>query len=301
MAWVAWVAVVAAAGVVAACGGGDDRVAGPSAADGVRIASFDFPESALLAEMYAQLVESTGIPVVRLGEVGPREVVAPALEAGQIDLVPEYLGTALWRFGRMESSGDADEMLEALDRALEPRGLTALRAARAQDKNVFAVSREFADREGLETISDLAPLAESLRFGGPPECADRALCLVGLRQVYGLEFAEFVPQPSLDFTAEALERNEIDVGLMFSTSSALVTFGLVILDDDRELQPVENVVPVIRIDALDRWGPGITEALGRLAEPLTTRGLRALNVRVDREESIETVAREWLTSERLLD
>lgn len=292
--------MAALAVTIAACGD-DDAETTPVDDEGLRIASFDFPESALLAEMYAQLVESTGIPVVRLGEVGPREVVAPALEVGQIDLVPEYLGTALWRFGRMESSGDADEMLEALDRALEPRGLTALRAARAQDKNVFAVSREFADREGLETISDLAPLAESLRFGGPPECADRALCLVGLRQVYGLEFAEFVPQPSLDFTAEALERNEIDVGLMFSTSSALVTFGLVILDDDRELQPVENVVPVIRIDALDRWGPGITEALGRLAEPLTTRGLRALNVRVDREESIETVAREWLTSERLLD
>lgn len=292
--------VVALALVVgAACG--DDAADVSVADEGIRVASFDFPESALLAEMYAQLIESTGTPVTRLGEVGPREVVAPALEAGQIDLVPEYVGTALWRFGRMETTGDLTDALAELNRALEPKGLTALAAARAEDKNVFVITRELADREGLESISDLSPFADAMRFGGPSECADRDLCLVGLREVYGLEFAEFVAQPSLDFTAEALERDEIDVGLMFSTSAALITFGLTALDDDRGLQPIENVVPVIRIDAVERWGPGIAGVLDGLADRLTTRELRVLNARVANDESVEDVARDWLASQELLN
>ena len=293
--------MAAAAVVVAACGGGDDRVDGPSATDGVRIASFDFPESLLLAELYAQLIESTGTPVVRLGEIGPREIVAPALEAGQIDLVPEYLGTALRRFGGIEPPDDTDEAVAALDRVLRPRGLSALAAARAQDQNVFAVTREWADREGVETVSDLAPFAATMRIGGPPECADRRLCLVGLADVYGLEFAEFVAQPSLEFTAEALERGEIGVGVLFSTAPALLTFGLIALEDDGGLQPAENVVPVVRVDALDRWGPEFAVALDRLVDPLSTTELRTLNARVSNEEAVEAVARDWLTSQQLLD
>jgi osmoprotectant transport system substrate-binding protein len=282
------------------CGDGNESSAPPGPADGMRIASFNFAESVLLAEMYAQVIEATGTPVIRLGEVGPREIVAPALELGQIDIVPEYLGTALHRAGATDTNPDTASALVELDRLLAPQGLTVLSAALAEDKNVFAVTGEFADEHGLVAISDLAPLASGMRIGGPPECADRALCLVGLREVYGLEFAEFVPQNSLRFTAEALRRREIDVGLMFSTASALVTFDLFVLEDDRELQPAENVVPVVRIDALERWGRDVADALNELAGRLTTLELRILNVRVDNEESVEFVAREWLTSQRLL-
>ena len=202
---------------------GREPTVGPSASDGLRIASFDFAESVLLAEMYAQVIESTGIPVVRLGAIGPREIIAPALELDQIDLVPEYLGTALQYAGAPEPDPDTDSALAELDARLSQRGLTALDAAAAQDKNVFAVTAELADEHELENISDLSPLAAELRFGGPPECPDRPFCLAGLESVYGLRFAEFVPHRSLRFTAEALRREEIDVGLMFSTASALVT------------------------------------------------------------------------------
>lgn len=292
--------VVAAALVLAACGGKGDAPIGRTAADGMRVASFDFAESVLLAEMYAQVIESTGTPVIRLSAIAPREIITPALELDRIDVVPEYLGTALQFAGAPTANPDTESALADLVDRLSERGLTALAAAPAQDKNVFAVTAELAERSGLEKISDLAGVAPDLLFGGPPECLDRPFCLAGLEQVYGLEFAAFSPQRSLTFTAEALRRGEIGVGLMFSTASELVAFDLVVLDDDRQLQPAENIVPIVRSEALDRWGPEVAVALNALSESLTTRELRILNVQVDNEQSVENVARDWLRAHDLV-
>ena len=286
---------------LAACGGGGDDVAAPDPADGIRIASFDFAESVLLAEMYAQVIESTGVPVVRLGAIGPREIIAPAMELGHIDLIPEYLGSALQHAGATEPESDTDLALAELNARLVRRGLRALAAAPAQNRNVFAVTAEVAEQYGIEDVSHLAPLASQLRVGGLPECPDRPLCLAGLETVYGLTFAEFVPQPDLRFTAEAMRRAEIDVGLMFSTASELVAFDLFVLVDDRQMQPAENIVPIARIDALGRWGPAVARQLNSVSAQLSTRQLRILNVRVDNEESAERVARDWLIGRGLVD
>ena len=275
-------------------------MAGPVAADGMRIASFDFAESVLLAEIFAQVIESTGTPVVRVGTVGPREIIAPALELGHIDVVPEYLGTALQYVGAAETDPDTASALAELDARLVERGLTALDAAPAEDKNVFVVTRELATAESLVKISDLVGLAPRLRFGGPPECQDRMLCVAGLEAVYGLQFAEFVPQRSLRFTAEALQRKEIEVGLMFSTAAQMLTNELVELVDDRGMQPAENIVPVARIDALQRWGSDVEDALNAMSEQLTTLELRVLNQQVADGQPVEDAARRWLVAHDLL-
>lgn len=293
-------ALVAALVASAACGSDGAPARGPDSSDGVRIASFDFAESVLLAEMYSQAIEATGTPVVRLGAVGPREVVAPALEIGRVDLVPEYLGTALHRLGSDAPNPDTDEALAELVDRLEPLGLTALAAAPAQDHNVVVVTADFADREGIDAISDLAPLAADLRFGGPAECPERPLCLVGLEEVYGLRFAEFVAQRSQAFTGEALRRDEIQVGLMFSTAAPLTADDLVVLEDDLALQPAENVVPIVRREALDRWGDQITATLDALSSALTTPDVRLLNARVARGERVEDMAHAWLASRDLV-
>ena len=162
------------------------------------------------------------------------------------------------------------------------------------------VAVKTAERVGLENISDLEMWAAGQRFGGPAECRDRPLCLVGLNRVYGLRFGEFVPQRSLLLTAESLRRGEIDVGLMFSTAPELAADDLVELVDDRSLQPAENLVPVIRQDALERWGSDVEIALNELAEQLTTEELRQLNLQVSNGESEATVATEWLTEKGLL-
>lgn len=287
--------------VAAACGdGGDGTVDQPSAEDGLRLASFDFAESILLAELYAQTVESTGTPVVRMGSIGPREIVMPAIQRGLVDVVPEYLGTALRRLGADEPIAETDRALAELDDRLGPLGLTALAAAPAEDKNVVVVTSSTAAHHRLESIGDLAEFAPRMRFGGPPECPDRPLCLIGLLEVYGLRFAEFAEQRSTGFTAEALRRGEIDVGLMFSTDPALASPDLEVLDDDRELQPAENVVPVIRSDALERWGSAVEDALDGLARLLTTDALQELNTRVDDRTAVARAASDWLTANGLL-
>ena len=284
----------------ASCGTDADSRPEPSTSTGIRVASFDFAESTLLAEMYAQVIESAGVPVVRLGPVGPREIIAPAMELDLIDLVPEYLGTALQYAGALETNADTESAWAELNDRLAGRDLIALQASPAQDKNVFVVTSETADRDGLVSISDLSPVAAGQRFGGPAECPDRPLCLVGLKDVYGLQFAEFVPQRSLVLTAEALRRREIDVGLMFSTASEMEADDMVELVDDRRMQPAENVIPMIRREALERWGPELANFLDAVSHRLTTADLRRLNLHVATGESVENVARNWLTENKLL-
>jgi osmoprotectant transport system substrate-binding protein len=283
------IAVVTAATISTACGDGAERVA-PSEADGVRIASFDFDESRLVAEVYAQALELVGLDVVRLGSIGPREVIAPALEQGLIDLVPEYLGTASKHFGATSTDR------AGLSAALARRELVALEPAPAQDVNVFVVTEETAAALGLVHISDLSGSAAGLRIGGPVECPGRPLCLEGLQTRYGLDFAEFVPQRSLAVTAEALRRNEIDVGVLFSSAPEVSEGPFVVLDDDRRLQPPENIVPLVRQAALDRWGPTLERALDRLSRRLTTSALRSMNAAVGDGDSVETAAAAWLNA-----
>ncbi len=305
-------AIAAAALVVVACsddgtgeegteedeGGGEGEGTTPDdAPSALRVGSFDFPESELLAELYAQVLEAADVDVERLGAIGPREIVAPALEQDQIDLVPEYLGTATGYFGAGRPAPAAPNLADLRDR-LESKGLIALAVAPAENTNVFVV---LVDSGLGPRISDLSAVAETLRFGGPPECRDRPLCLAGLETRYGLRFAEFVPQPSLRITAEALRRDEIDVGLMFSTDAA-VTEEFLVLEDDKVLQAAENVVPVIRVDALTRWGDEtVTAALDAVSAALTTEDLRALNRRVATGDDVAVVAAEWLSEHGLVD
>ena len=277
-----------------ACGGSGESSA-PTLDAGVRIASFDFAESELLAELYAALLEDAGVSVVRLGPIGPREVLAPALESGVVDIVPEYVGTASGYFGAVPAS------IDALRDAVAPRGLTVLSPASAENVNVVVVTRETAEAGGYLLVSDLADAASTSVFGGPVECPERPLCLLGLRETYGLEFAEFVPQRSLADTAEALRRGEIDVGLMFSTAAELSPDEFVSLRDDRMLQPPENVVPIVRSAALDQWGSAVPDALEQLSLRLTTAQLRLLNRAVADGRPATAVAADWLPAVVLVE
>jgi len=260
----------------------------PTTRSGVRIGSFDFAESELLAEVYAQALEARDLDVQRIGVVGPREIVAPAMEAGLIDVVPEYLGTVHAYFGALAGTSDRPEQ------ALEDRGLRLLEPAEAQDVNVFVTTTGLASEYDLITVSDLARLPVGSRFGGPVECPDRQLCLAGLNDVYGLTF-DFVPLRSLEVTAEALLRGEVEVALMFSTSAQFATDRFVALVDDKHLQPAENVVPLVRRAALVDWGSILSITLYQVSASLTTEILRELNQRVDAGEPPRAVAAAWLS------
>ena len=160
----------------------------------ITVGSFNFPESVLLAYLYADALAAKGYPVRVLPDLGTRELVDPALMAGLVQLVPEYTGSALEfvSLGRVHATASGAATAGALARSMTGRGLVTGRPAAAQDGNAIVVTAGTAARYRLRTISDLARVAGRLTFGGPPECPERLYCLPGLRLIYRLRFGEFV-------------------------------------------------------------------------------------------------------------
>jgi osmoprotectant transport system substrate-binding protein len=281
---------------------GNDAAAAVLDDDAVTVASFDFAESELLAEIYGRALRGAGFEVeLELG-LGPREFVQPALTRGLVELVPEYAGTALqWvSMGTRVPSDDVAATTRALGRALRERRLVALAPAPAQDTNAVVVTRGDAIRYSLHEISDLAGVASHMRFGGPPGCPDRPFCLGGIEDTYDLDFADFLP---LDvggpLTHQALVGGHVDVALLFTTDPRLLTDDLVVLNDDRNLQPADNVTPVVRQEVVERWGDRFVEAVDAVSARLTTAELQALNGRVAAGEPRGEVAADWLQGEGL--
>ena len=270
----------------------------------IQLASFDFPESELLAQLYGQALAQHGFPVEQVVQLGAREVVEPALEQGKVDMVPEYLGSALNFLNNRDRVASADPALThaRLEQAFAPRGVSVLAYAPAQDRNGFVVSGDLARRHGLEKLSDLTPMARRLSLGGPPECAQRPLCLKGLEDVYKLQFARFEPMPSRDVTAAALGTGEIDVGMIDTTDPNLLKPGadLVQLADDKRLQPADNVVPVVRREIVDAYGPPLVRLVNAVSAKLSTADLTSLNRQVADGQPAAQVATAWLRAHTII-
>jgi len=290
------IAVLAAtlAGALAACGAGG----GNGRPGGVTVAAFGFSESTVLAELYAQAMEAKGIPVHRALDLASREVVEPALEQGVVDFVAEYSGTALEFLNQSAGQATSDEAATyaRLRNAFATRGVTTLAPAPAQDQNALAVTRTTAAHFRLATVSDLGPWAHDMVLGAPPECPERRFCLPGLTGVYGLGFKEFRPlDAGGPLTVGALEGDEVDVGVLFTTSPSVESHGLVLLADDRGLQPADNVVPVVRAAVLDRYGDLLRGAVDAVSRLLTTDELMGLNRDVEeRGTAPAAAAGAWL-------
>jgi osmoprotectant transport system substrate-binding protein len=301
-------AALSLAFVLAVLSAGCDRGPTPPPEDPrrptIQLASFDFAESETLAELYGLALTQHGFPVEQVVQLGAREVVAPALEQGKVDMVPEYQGSALNFLNDRDRVATADPGLThaRLEQAFAPRGVSVLAHAPAQDRNGFAVTGDLARARGLEKLSDLAPLASQMVIGGPPECPQRPLCLKGLQDVYDLHFARFEAMPSRDVTAAALETGEIDVGMIDTTHPSLLRPGvdLVQLADDRHLQPADNVVPVLRREILDAYGPALVRLLNAVSARLTTAELTKLNLQVAEGQPAADAAAAWLRAHTII-
>jgi osmoprotectant transport system substrate-binding protein len=274
-------AFVAGVALLSACSGGSTVPSVPPLADDViTVGSFDFAESAVVAEVYSEGLEAAGYKVHRAFRLGPREFVGPALSVGLVELVPEYAGTAaeFYSLGRAVPTGDVAHAHGTLEQSLSGDHVVALAAAPAQDANTFVVTAQTATRLRLEKLSDLPPVADHLTFGGPPECPARPLCLAGLADTYGVRFGAVVPlDAGGPMTREALRSGLVDVALMFTTDPAIANEGLVELGDDRGLQPAESITPLVRTEILDRWGAKLAAVVDGVSARLTTAAVRDLN------------------------
>jgi osmoprotectant transport system substrate-binding protein len=291
----------------AACGSGesdDDGGAGAGGGDeakgSITVGAVGFAENQIVAEMYALVLENAGYDVQRQLDLKTREVLQPAMRDGEIDLAPEYTGSLLLFLDpQAEPPSDAASGVEANNELLAEHDMTMLEPSEANDTNGLFVTQETADELGLTTTSDLAPVAGDLTLGGPPECPDRPFCIPGFEETYGITFGDF---KALDvggpLTVAALKKGEIDVALLFTTSSAIEANGFVTLEDDKGLQPAEAITPVIRDDANSNE---VTSLLNEVSAALTTEEMIELNSQVEIEhEDAADVAQGFLEDKGLL-
>jgi osmoprotectant transport system substrate-binding protein len=288
--------------VVASCGSSSDPLASGGStstanAGTIIVGSANFPENALLAEIYAGALSSKGVKVEKKLNIGSRETYIPALKDGSIDLIPEYTGVLAQYFNKNAKATDANGVYAELKAAL-PATLTVLDKSAAEDKDSVVVTKATADKYNLKTIADLQPIAKDLILGGPPEWKTRPTGVPGLKKLYNLEFKTFRPlDTGGPLSVQALKNGQVDAVNLFTTDPSIAANGFVILDDPKSLFAAQNVVPLI---TKSKVTDTISAALNAISAKLDTATLGALvkEVVVDKKDPA-VVAKEFLTKNGL--
>ncbi|HEV7898907.1 MAG TPA: ABC transporter substrate-binding protein [Planosporangium sp.] len=271
-----------------ACGGGS------GSSKTIVVGSANYPENVLLAEVYAQALEARHLKVDRKLNIGARELIYKQISTGGLSILPEYNGALLAYLGDKSEATSTSDVNAALKSKL-PATLEILDSARAEDKDTLTVAKATVDRYGLKTIDDLKAVAKDLVLGGPPEFRNRRQGVVGLKDVYGLEFKEF---RSLDtagpVTVAALKKGDIQVANLFTTDPAIPVNDFVPLGDPKNLFSSQNVTPLVNKAAVDDT---VRSALNAVSAKLDTPTLTQLmrKVAVDKQDP-DKVAKEWLKS-----
>lgn len=285
--------------IAVACGGG----AAPAQRPAVIVGSTNFYEQVTLGELYAQILEANGYTVTRKFNLGNREIVQPALQSGQIDVLAEYLATLVAFLDKTaKPTTDKTETAKVLQTLLTPKALTVLDPADATDQNGIVVTKDTATKYGLKKTSDLAAVAKDLVLGGPAECPNREFCIIGLKNTYGITFKDFKPLDSGGpLTVAALEGKQIDVAVLFTSDPTITAKGFVLLEDDKHLQLADNIAPVVRNDLLGKDNGDLKKLLNSISAKLSQAELGDLNkqVSVDKKDP-KDVAAAWLKKQGLV-
>jgi len=267
------VALIGSAVVLPHCAGGN--------AGAIRIGSKNFSENITVAEIYAGALERAGLAVERHMNLGSTQIATAAIVRGDIQLYPEYTGTALIDVLHLPPRREATTILATIQRAYEQRfRLTWLKPAPANDSQGLAVTQSVAKKYGVRTLSQCARRAPQLRLAAVPEFVARADALPGLQKYYGGFKFKSVRTFDIGLQYEALQRGDADVATAFTTDALITADNLVVLGDDRHFWPPYNIAPVVRLDTL-RAHPQIAALLNRIAPLITDTVLRGLNVEVD--------------------
>ena len=309
------VVAIAAAFSLAACGssngggplgGGNTSVpSGPpvsttQATDptSLTVGSANFPESQLLAEIYAGALKAKGIDVTKKLNIGSRETYLPALSDGSIDLIPEYSGTLLQYFDKEAKQTTDADVYAALQQKV-PAPLIVLDKSAAEDKDAVVVTKETATKWNLKTIADLAPHGGEVVFGGPPEFQKRPDGIPGLKKNYGLDIKEY---KSLDaggpLTVNALKTGAVQAADLFTTDPNIASNNFVVLEDPKSNFAAQSVLPLINSK---KAGPKVRAALNAVSAKLTTQTLIELNGKLNAPSKPDpsVVAAEWLKEQGL--
>ncbi|HYL39906.1 MAG TPA: ABC transporter substrate-binding protein [Candidatus Binatus sp.] len=287
----------------------------------IKIGSDGFYEAKLLAEIYAQALEANGYTVDRTAiGIGARKVSAPALESGQFDLKPEYIGSGLAYYEPPSASpapgasaapainrGDPAAVAAELQNVLKTKGggITVLNYSPAADQNAFVVTQATATKDNLKTMTDLGKVASQLKLGVATDCPTNPVCGAALKSAYGIDVSNATLLSACDTPmVQALKGGTIDVGELCSTQPDIAVNGWVVLQDDKQTQPADNIAPLVRdslLTALGSNADAFKKILNDVSAALDTTTLTELGkeVSVDKKD-IAAVARAWLQSKGLI-
>jgi len=286
--------------------GSDDTTSASGDQGTVHISGQSFTEAAIVAAMYDELLTDAGYTTdVKL--VDTRDAYM-ATFPGDVDVVPEYVG-GIVNFLNAQANGadaepftagDGQELADQGKSLLDDAGITLLDQSSATDTNAFFVTKDYSDSEGVTALSDLK--GTSVVLAAAPDCKGRLDCEGGLSDQYGIDITKVLPLGYASAqTYKSVLDGESQLGETSTTDGTLDSQGLVVLDDDQQIQPAQNLVPAVSTEFLDAH-PDVADVLNALMAALTTEKLTDLNgkVAVDREKP-EDVAHEFLTDEGLLD
>ena len=275
---IAIMGTIATAAAVTGCAGGSS--------DTIVVGSQAYYSNEIVAEIYAQALEAEGFTVERNFQIGQRDAYIPALEAGEVDLFPEYTGNLLQFYDAETTATETNEVYEALQSAL-PEQLTALAMSPATDQDSYNVTAEFAAANGLESIADLAGVSP-LVLGGAPELEERPYGPAGLLEVYGVT-VDF--SATGEVTLDALLAGEVQVANIYTGNPAIAQYGLVTLADPEGLFLASNLVPIANSDIAD----DIASVINPISEAMGADELVAMNLQSTQDEmSASDIAAQWL-------
>jgi osmoprotectant transport system substrate-binding protein len=292
--------------LTAACGGGFNSSGGNGST--VVIVGQKFTEADIMTQLYKQLLDKAGFQT-EVKNLGTRDVYLGPLEKGDVQVSADYLSSMTDALNKnihgenapSVASPDMQATLAKLKQLGQKVGLTPLQPAKAEDANAYAVTKQFAAKHHLSTLSDLGKLGQPVALGAASDCPQRSDCKLGLQKVYGIKVSKVEP---LGFdspeTKSALSKGEIQLGQVATTDATLDGLGLVILKDDKNWQNAENLVPMVNSKWLKK-NPKAADALNKLSGVLTTDDLKAMNAKVDAQRiEASTVAHDYLKQKGLI-
>ncbi|WP_054820739.1 glycine betaine ABC transporter substrate-binding protein [Glutamicibacter creatinolyticus] len=286
---------LAAMFALAGCGSGDPLDSGESSASGkgepIVIGSQDYYSSEIISEVYAQALEAEGYSVDRQFRIGQREVYVPELESGDIDLFPEYTGPLLQYWEPDTEARLSDDVYESLKKAA-PEGLRVLEQSPATDQDSYTVTKEFAERWGVETIDDLAKVTEPMTMGANSEAEERPNGPKGLKETYGVDVG-FTPieDSGGPLTVKALNDGSIQLAIIYTADPTIAQNKLVSIKDTKGLFLASHVVPL----ASDNVDQGAEDVINKVSAAMQPEDLLNMNRRsVADQLPASEIAREWL-------
>lgn len=288
---------------LAACGGdsgtgaggtGNDPAGGGGAKGTLKIGAFGFPESQLLANIYAKALTKAGWSASVL-QLEQRPTVQPALQKGDVDIVPEYVSSMLNFYSPRASTADDASNLSKLKAAADAKGVTVYTASPATDNFAFVVSKDFSDQNKVTSLSEMATYSagQAIDFGGTTECKENPQCYKGLTDQYKIKFGEYKTIVlSSQAAADGLLKNTYQLAVFNSSDGVLSVNPLVVLKDDKGLNPNDYIIPAVN---KAKSTPELESTMNTLSAKITQDELNRMNKETQNDrKSIDKVAQDFV-------